>query len=45
MSEYWISESFYNWLRENLKFVLVGIVILLLVISCCIMGASKEAEI
>lgn len=45
MSEYWISESTYNLLRENLAFILVGILLLLFAISCsCLFGGSKENE-
>jgi len=47
MSEYWISESGYNWLRENFKFIIVGLLLLLFAIGCyysCIAGASMATE-
>ena len=45
MSEYWITESGYNWLRENLKFIVVGIMLLLFVfVCCCIAGLGMTTK-
>jgi len=46
MSEYFYLEQWYRWLRENLQFILMGILLLLFVIgyccSCYIAGANAN---
>jgi hypothetical protein len=45
MSEYFYLEQWYRWLRENFKFIVVGILLLLLIVGCCcITGANMTTE-
>lgn len=45
MSEYFYQEQAYNWLREYLPNILIGILLLFFVIGCCfIVGASLVSE-